>query len=214
MADTCKLCKWGIISIVVGYFIIYLITRIVEKQPFAEYYEYQDNILAGIGIVFGVLGVVTFYYIGKFHDLTIELIKARAEHRENYEKMMMMSKIKHMDISEELQKEIDHEKKFDPNYDEQKNIVQDVHNKILREAIIIGTFLTLIILSFFMHSNNSTLNNFVNSISGLISGIILFVISWILYNHLLMRLINVLDLDYQVTSKIKVIVYKLEKKAE
>ena len=73
MPDKCKLCTWGFVPVVVVYFIIYGITRLVEKQPFEQYAEYQDSILTGIGIVFGILGIVTFYYIGKYHDYSKEI---------------------------------------------------------------------------------------------------------------------------------------------
>ncbi|QLH07420.1 hypothetical protein [Nitrosopumilus ureiphilus] len=214
MPDTCKLCTWGTIPIVVGYFVIYLITRFIEKQPFEQYLEYQDSILAGVGIIFGVLGVVTFYYIGKYHDHSKEIIKARSEHSENFKKMILLSEIKKINISEELKRDIEHEKGFEPDYNEQKDIAKEVHNKILKQGIIIGGFLTWILIGFFTSSYDPTLNNFINIIAGLATGIILFVVGWILYDHLLERLTDILDLDYQVNVNIKIIIYKLEKTLE
>jgi len=92
MPDIRKLRKLRVVPIITAYVIISVITRLVEKQSFEQYVEYQDNILTGTGIIFGVLGVVTLYYIGKYHDYSKEIIKAKAEHLENFEKMIALTK--------------------------------------------------------------------------------------------------------------------------
>ena len=211
MPGTCRLCTWGTIPIIVGYFMIYLITMFVEKRPFEQYLEYQDSMLAGVGIVFGVLGVGTFYYIGKYHEHSKEIIKAKSEHSENFKKMRFLLKIKKMNIPEELKKDIEHEKGFEPGYSKQKDIVKSVHGLILKQGIAIGVFLTSILISFFIGSHDPTLNNFISMVAGLASGIILFVVGWISYDRLLERLIESLESDYQVNTSIKIIIYKLEK---
>jgi len=207
------------IVIIVGFAFSHFTLNNEDLGKFEDYASYRDSFITGIAVAFGLLGIVTMYYLGKYHDYSLEAIKVKNEFEEYRGKLKSIKKFKFEQIEFEKQKERDDylktidrvSDKLSTNvYSESKLISQSVSTSVLRSALVISALYIYGLVIFLRDMDDSNWNSLLLAIITIVSGLALFLTMWVEFESLLKRLINILDESSFINTKLKISIYDLE----
>jgi len=170
---------------------------IADQISTEEFSMYTGPMLTGIGGIFGILGIVTMYYLGKFHDYTKEIIRYSSEYQ--FEKMKLETLIerKKSDKTEKISALLD------VPLEENFQWVSDIPNHVIKTALWISLYYGWAIYYLLSNMNEPTINNFYITVVSTISGIGIFIVVWLEYEHLLSDGLEILNKEARLLSSLK-----------